>query len=148
MSRPPSPSAFFVLRLICFVNVFLPSPSLRADCDSYCKASKGKLKINMKKYCKKDYGECPLSRDERRQRDAGQEHPRGGVPRATQLGACALLGMVLARFGEAALGSDAWWSSDAVCPLGNRDEHTVHPALGLFCRRLLFSKCFPVASRL
>lgn len=26
------------------------------DCDSYCKASKGKLKINMKKYCKKDYG--------------------------------------------------------------------------------------------
>uniref|UniRef100_A0A8D0EB21 Netrin 1 n=1 Tax=Salvator merianae TaxID=96440 RepID=A0A8D0EB21_SALMN len=26
-----------------------------ADCDSYCKASKGKLKINMKKYCKKDY---------------------------------------------------------------------------------------------
>lgn len=31
-----------------------PSP---ADCDSYCKASKGKLKINMKKYCKKDYGE-------------------------------------------------------------------------------------------
>nr|XP_012630574.1 netrin-1 [Microcebus murinus] len=27
------------------------------DCDSYCKASKGKLKINMKKYCKKDYGE-------------------------------------------------------------------------------------------
>ncbi|KAJ7316137.1 hypothetical protein JRQ81_002299 [Phrynocephalus forsythii] len=26
-----------------------------ADCDSYCKASKGKLKINMRKYCKKDY---------------------------------------------------------------------------------------------
>ncbi|XP_077183624.1 netrin-1 isoform X2 [Paroedura picta] len=26
-----------------------------ADCDLYCKASKGKLKINMKKYCKKDY---------------------------------------------------------------------------------------------
>ncbi|XP_032447087.1 netrin-1 [Lynx canadensis] len=25
------------------------------DCDSYCKASKGKLKINMKKYCRKDY---------------------------------------------------------------------------------------------
>ncbi|MBZ3888423.1 Netrin-1 [Sciurus carolinensis] len=25
------------------------------DCESYCKASKGKLKINMKKYCKKDY---------------------------------------------------------------------------------------------
>lgn len=29
---------------------------MSADCDSYCKASKGKLKINMKKYCKKDYG--------------------------------------------------------------------------------------------
>lgn len=27
-----------------------------ADCDSYCKASKGKLKMNMKKYCRKDYG--------------------------------------------------------------------------------------------
>ncbi|GLD65000.1 netrin-1a [Lates japonicus] len=26
-----------------------------SDCDSYCRASKGKLKINMKKYCKKDY---------------------------------------------------------------------------------------------
>ncbi|XP_061627627.1 netrin-1a isoform X2 [Phyllopteryx taeniolatus] len=26
-----------------------------SDCDSYCKASKGKLKINIKKYCKKDY---------------------------------------------------------------------------------------------
>ncbi|KAK1798133.1 hypothetical protein P4O66_000626 [Electrophorus voltai] len=26
-----------------------------SHCDSYCKASKGKLKINMKKYCKKDY---------------------------------------------------------------------------------------------
>ncbi|TWW59691.1 Netrin-1 Epididymis tissue protein Li 131P [Takifugu flavidus] len=26
------------------------------NCDSYCKASKGRLKINMKKYCKKDYG--------------------------------------------------------------------------------------------
>ncbi|XP_056405663.1 netrin-1 isoform X2 [Hyla sarda] len=26
-----------------------------ADCETYCKASKGKLKINMKKYCKKDY---------------------------------------------------------------------------------------------
>ncbi|KAM4691175.1 netrin-1 [Rhinophrynus dorsalis] len=25
------------------------------DCETYCKASKGKLKINMKKYCKKDY---------------------------------------------------------------------------------------------
>ncbi|MEJ1273111.1 hypothetical protein NN561_003971 [Cricetulus griseus] len=25
------------------------------DCDSYCKASKGKLKMNMKKYCRKDY---------------------------------------------------------------------------------------------
>ncbi|XP_071058659.1 netrin-1-like [Pseudochaenichthys georgianus] len=26
-----------------------------SDCDSHCKASKGKLKITMKKYCKKDY---------------------------------------------------------------------------------------------
>ncbi|CAF94762.1 unnamed protein product, partial [Tetraodon nigroviridis] len=25
------------------------------DCDSHCKASKGKMKITMKKYCKKDY---------------------------------------------------------------------------------------------
>lgn len=32
------------------------SSSPSEDCDSYCKASKGKLKINMKKYCKKDYG--------------------------------------------------------------------------------------------
>ncbi|XP_018617048.2 netrin-1a isoform X2 [Scleropages formosus] len=30
-------------------------PEEPSDCDSYCKASKGKLKINMKKYCKKDY---------------------------------------------------------------------------------------------
>lgn len=36
-----------------------PPPLSPADCDSYCKASKGKLKINMKKYCKKDYGELP-----------------------------------------------------------------------------------------
>lgn len=27
-----------------------------ADCESYCKPVKGNLKINMKKYCKKDYG--------------------------------------------------------------------------------------------
>lgn len=27
-----------------------------ADCDSYCKPAKGNYKINMKKYCKKDYG--------------------------------------------------------------------------------------------
>uniref|UniRef100_A0A3B5KY68 NTR domain-containing protein n=1 Tax=Xiphophorus couchianus TaxID=32473 RepID=A0A3B5KY68_9TELE len=26
-----------------------------ADCESYCKPVKGNLKINMKKYCKKDY---------------------------------------------------------------------------------------------
>ncbi|KAJ0032953.1 hypothetical protein NQD34_000060, partial [Periophthalmus magnuspinnatus] len=31
------------------------SPEEASDCESYCKASKGKLKINMKKYCKKDY---------------------------------------------------------------------------------------------
>ncbi|XP_007886705.1 netrin-1a isoform X2 [Callorhinchus milii] len=33
----------------------ISSTEEHADCDSYCKASKGKLKINMKKYCKKDY---------------------------------------------------------------------------------------------
>ncbi|TNN59087.1 Netrin-1 [Liparis tanakae] len=27
------------------------------DCETHCKASKGKMKITMKKYCKKDYGE-------------------------------------------------------------------------------------------
>lgn len=31
--------------------------SSAADCDSYCKPAKGNYKINMKKYCKKDYGE-------------------------------------------------------------------------------------------
>uniref|UniRef100_A0A8C0EGX4 Netrin 1 n=1 Tax=Bubo bubo TaxID=30461 RepID=A0A8C0EGX4_BUBBB len=31
------------------------TPARPGNCDSYCKASKGKLKINMKKYCKKDY---------------------------------------------------------------------------------------------
>lgn len=30
--------------------------SSSADCDSYCKPAKGNYKINMKKYCKKDYG--------------------------------------------------------------------------------------------
>lgn len=30
--------------------------SSAADCDSYCKPAKGNYKINMKKYCKKDYG--------------------------------------------------------------------------------------------
>ena len=29
-----------------------------ADCESYCKPVKGNLKINMKKYCKKDYGKA------------------------------------------------------------------------------------------
>lgn len=33
------------------------SPLSSPDCDSHCKASKGKMKITMKKYCKKDYGE-------------------------------------------------------------------------------------------
>lgn len=59
-------TACFEICLLCFLVhcnkqthshtalVFIPlSPS---DCDTYCKASKGKLKINMKKYCKKDYG--------------------------------------------------------------------------------------------
>lgn len=39
----------------CDVTLKFPISSL-TDCDSYCKASKGRLKINMKKYCKKDYG--------------------------------------------------------------------------------------------
>lgn len=30
--------------------------SSATDCDSYCKPAKGNYKINMKKYCKKDYG--------------------------------------------------------------------------------------------
>ena len=51
--QPPTPTASLFFALLSFVCA-LPSP---ADCDSYCKASKGKLKINMKKYCKKDYGE-------------------------------------------------------------------------------------------
>ncbi|XP_076871504.1 netrin-1a isoform X2 [Brachyhypopomus gauderio] len=37
------------------VTTTASTPEEPADCDSYCKASKGKLKINMKKYCKKDY---------------------------------------------------------------------------------------------
>ncbi|KAL2297553.1 hypothetical protein Nmel_016095 [Mimus melanotis] len=43
LSRPPFPQRFLHFK----ANLFY--------CDSYCKASKGKLKINMKKYCKKDY---------------------------------------------------------------------------------------------
>lgn len=43
----------FFSGLMSFCSVSSP-----ADCDSYCKASKGKLKMNMKKYCRKDYGEC------------------------------------------------------------------------------------------
>ncbi|MBN3322108.1 NET3 protein, partial [Atractosteus spatula] len=34
---------------------FHDSKSVGADCESYCKPVKGNLKINMKKYCKKDY---------------------------------------------------------------------------------------------
>lgn len=41
------------LNLDSFVSFHLFSP----DCESHCKASKGKMKITMKKYCKKDYGE-------------------------------------------------------------------------------------------
>lgn len=36
---------------------FFPSDLFSLDCESHCKASKGKMKITMKKYCKKDYGE-------------------------------------------------------------------------------------------
>ena len=35
---------------------FLPVSVLVSDCESHCKVSKGKMKITMKKYCKKDYG--------------------------------------------------------------------------------------------
>lgn len=66
----PRPYSQPVLRFACFVfcslqqslktNSFLHNPCFiplsPSDCDTYCKASKGKLKINMKKYCKKDYG--------------------------------------------------------------------------------------------
>lgn len=46
----------------CFVFFVPPTPFPPiVDCESYCKASKGKLKINMKKYCKKDYGEWKKS---------------------------------------------------------------------------------------
>lgn len=38
----------------------LPLCFSSADCDSYCKPAKGNYKINMKKYCKKDYGKGPL----------------------------------------------------------------------------------------
>lgn len=48
------PQLLLMFRII--NGVSLP-PLCPTDCDSYCKASKGKLKINMKKYCKKDYGE-------------------------------------------------------------------------------------------
>lgn len=34
------------------------SPDLfSTDCESHCKATKGKMKVTMKKYCKKDFGE-------------------------------------------------------------------------------------------
>lgn len=51
-----APSSLFILFIASLIGFCLCFP-LPADCDSYCKASKGKLKINMKKYCKKDYGE-------------------------------------------------------------------------------------------
>lgn len=120
LSRPPSPSAFFIFRLICFVNVFLPSPSLRADCDSYCKASKGKLKINMKKYCKKDYGECPCARGGRCRGDAGQEHPQGR-PATARAGLWAGLGWLWPP-----LERQRW----AAMPCVTWDEHTTDPDPG------------------
>lgn len=77
------PHLFFLMYLKCFIKVkkknffeqfnkthhclslFLLLPNIyffssSADCDSYCKASKGKLKINMKKYCNKDYGKTDV----------------------------------------------------------------------------------------
>ncbi|XP_076842951.1 netrin 2 [Brachyhypopomus gauderio] len=36
-------------------TVMVSSTEGPADCESYCKPAKGNLKINMKKYCKKDY---------------------------------------------------------------------------------------------
>uniref|UniRef100_A0A3B3ZP07 Netrin-1 n=1 Tax=Periophthalmus magnuspinnatus TaxID=409849 RepID=A0A3B3ZP07_9GOBI len=39
---------------IILLYVYVPLSSL-TDCESYCKPVKGNLKINMKKYCKKDY---------------------------------------------------------------------------------------------
>uniref|UniRef100_A0A4W5QZ75 Netrin-1 n=1 Tax=Hucho hucho TaxID=62062 RepID=A0A4W5QZ75_9TELE len=40
---------------ICFFDSNPVLFLLSADCESYCKPVKGNLKINMKKYCKKDY---------------------------------------------------------------------------------------------
>uniref|UniRef100_A0A672TB92 Netrin-1 n=1 Tax=Sinocyclocheilus grahami TaxID=75366 RepID=A0A672TB92_SINGR len=49
----PGVSFLTTFPLLHSLIVFFCPPTL--DCESYCKASKGKLKINMKKYCKKDY---------------------------------------------------------------------------------------------
>lgn len=132
-ASPPSPSPFFILRLICFVNVFLPSPSLRADCDSYCKASKGKLKINMKKYCKKDYGECPLSEGGAVPKGCGAGASPRGVPKPTQprLGPSHSPCWDVSSFGN----GFARFGGGAVCHLGNWDEHTVDPGLGVVSAR-------------
>lgn len=37
--------------------IFALHPCSSTDCESHCKASKGKMKVTMKKYCKKDFGE-------------------------------------------------------------------------------------------
>lgn len=53
-----------------------------------------------------------------------QPQPGPGSPAlrrgtAACAGMCAIWGMVFATFGEEALRSDAWWSSDAMCYLEN-----------------------------
>lgn len=53
-------------RAVEFSAVWLKSAMLllvSADCESYCKPVKGNLKINMKKYCKKDYGKTASGRN-------------------------------------------------------------------------------------
>lgn len=40
--------------------LFCPFYVLSIDCESHCKTSKGKMKITMKKYCKKDYGKSNM----------------------------------------------------------------------------------------
>lgn len=42
------------------ISFFFPFYLLSIDCESHCKTSKGKMKITMKKYCKKDYGKSNM----------------------------------------------------------------------------------------
>lgn len=64
LGEPPQPLPPWWDRTSCAVLHCTPSPLplcfSSADCDSYCKPAKGNYKINMKKYCKKDYGKGPL----------------------------------------------------------------------------------------